>query len=74
MSRAEIVQQLGDTRRHRRSAKGYCWAILAGLVLAIICTVVKAATGHSIAGLLVTVMILAGVFSLVWDFATRERR
>jgi uncharacterized membrane protein YhaH (DUF805 family) len=69
----QIVQEL-PRRRHRPTAQGYCIAILVALVLAIIATVVKAATGHSIAGLLVLIMILMGAFSFVWDFATRERR
>lgn len=67
-----IVQYLPRSR-HQKTARGYCIAILIALALAIVATVVKAATGHSIAGLLVFVMVLAGAFSLAWDFATKER-
>lgn len=67
-----IVQFL--PARPRLTVKGCCYAIAVALVLAIIATVFKAVTGHSIAGLLVLVMVLSGALSMVWDFATRERR
>lgn len=67
------IVQFIPRSRHQKTARGYRIAILIALALAIVATVVKVATGHSIAGLLVFVMVLAGAFSLAWDFATKER-
>jgi ABC-type polysaccharide/polyol phosphate export permease len=68
---AEIVTEY--PRRHRFSSKGLFWAIFTAFVLAVLATAVKALTGHSIAGLLVLVMFLAGILSLSWDWASKPR-
>lgn len=60
-------------RRSRYTARGILYAILFGLILAVLATLVKALTGHSIAGLLVLVMFLAGILSLLWDWASKPR-
>ena len=66
---SDVIQHLGDTRRHRRTTRGTVIAVAVGTGLALLAIAFKGA----VLGWLIWAMFCAGALACSWDGVTGGR-